>query len=275
MPATAAQEPPPTPKTIQQTTNPRTITVPSNTFTIPAVPSSFSSSMSVPNVSIPVLLTTSAVQTTTTTSKTNTVTTQSIQIPHTALVNSTCVASILKKEPQSPPSIIPAGISPAVSTEDVVNPNLELGNGLGFNIMDMEWTDSDADLGGLELPDGLGTPNIQDLPNGVPKVKLEDVKSNDMMAEPEFNPLDLGDIDMTDTSNAMNLDWLDVIMPNASLPTPLSSNSAVSFSGDPILTPKPQEFLDLFNMEESDLITPTELKNEPMFDTLEIETSKS
>lgn len=46
--------------------------------------------------------------------------------------------------------------------------------------------------------------------------------------------------------------WLDAIMPSSGL-TPLSSTTPASCSGDSVLTPKPQDILDLFSMDETDL----------------------
>ncbi len=91
------------------------------------------------------------------------------------------------------------------------------------------------------------------------------------------NP-DLADSDLMDAANAMNIDvsdWLNVILPTSEQPpTTTSSTSASSslnalqsgsssststFTADPILTPKTQDILALFNMDESDLSTPTDL----------------
>ena len=47
-------------------------------------------------------------------------------------------------------------------------------------------------------------------------------------------------------------DWLDALMPSSGL-TPLTENAPASVSGDPVLTPKPQDVLDLFNMDETDI----------------------
>ena len=78
-------------------------------------------------------------------------------------------------------------------------------------------------------------------------------------SEASLTPLGLQDTDLNAAvcprSNAnMNLDvsdWLDVIMPSSGL-TPLSANAPASFSADPLLTPRTQDFLDLFNMDDID-----------------------
>ena len=78
-------------------------------------------------------------------------------------------------------------------------------------------------------------------------------------SEPDLTSLGLqdgdGDTDMTGMGMQMDVsDWLDVIMPNTGL-TPLSTNAPVSFSADPVLTPKTQqEVLDLFNFDDGDSV---------------------
>jgi hypothetical protein len=94
---------------------------------------------------------------------------------------------------------------------------------------------------------------------------------------PNLRDLGFNDMDMMDATNAMNIDvsdWLDVVMPPSGL-TPMTTNPPTNaFSADPILTPKTQEFLDLFNLVESDLYTPTDMGL--TFDkAMEASTSKS
>ena len=76
------------------------------------------------------------------------------------------------------------------------------------------------------------------------------------VSEPNLSALSVPDLP-TDPDISMDVsDWLDVIMPSTGL-TPLSA--PVCFPADPVLTPKPQDVLDLFNMDEDDLYTPTEV----------------
>ena len=133
----------------------------------------------------------------------------------------------------------------------------------------MDWSDSD-------LPDNLlDTPNHDShtsVCNGLDADSLLHISGHHSGAptngeniqnshtEPNLAALGLNDVEFTDATN-MNIDvsdWLDVIMPSTGL-TPMSSTAPASFPSDPILTPKPQDVLDLFNMEESDLYTPTDL----------------
>ncbi|KAI8797591.1 MKL/myocardin protein 2 [Biomphalaria glabrata] len=77
-------------------------------------------------------------------------------------------------------------------------------------------------------------------------------------SEPDLTVLGLGgdSSDTVDPSSQMDMsDWLDVIMPNAGLPVnhimPAVSN--VSFTADPILTPRSQQdVFDIFNFDDSD-----------------------
>ncbi len=96
-------------------------------------------------------------------------------------------------------------------------------------------------------------------------------------SEPNLSSLGLTDNDLSDAAN-MNMDvsdWLDVMIPSTGL-TPLSTNAPVSFTADPILTPKPQDVLDLFNMDESDLYPSSDLSLENPFEKpMELSTTKS
>ncbi len=96
-------------------------------------------------------------------------------------------------------------------------------------------------------------------------------------SEPNLAVLGLSD-DLGDPTS-MNMDvsdWLDVMTPSAGL-TPLSANAPVSFNtADPILTPKPQDVLDLFNMDESDLYQASDLNlDNPFEKPMELSTTKS
>lgn len=170
----------------------------------------------------------------------------------------------------------------------------------------MDWSDTDTSINHLDLPDMLDTPSYGGLVCASDSGASQDlsllgtpVSSNTGNSQAEqfsgaisnsglagahshssdinLSTLGLHD-DLTDPESAMNVDvsdWLEVIMPSTGL-TPLSSNAPVSFTADPILTPKPQDVLDIFNMDETDLYTPTELAGVMNFDpTLDSSTSKT
>ncbi|CAL1540625.1 unnamed protein product [Lymnaea stagnalis] len=77
-------------------------------------------------------------------------------------------------------------------------------------------------------------------------------------SEPDLSALGLGgDLgDGVDPSSQMDMsDWLDVIMPNHHMSThhPIAAPSSISFSADPILTPRTQqEVFDIFNFDDPD-----------------------
>jgi hypothetical protein len=148
----------------------------------------------------------------------------------------------------------------------------------------MDWSDTDNSMNHLDLPDMLDTPGlglggssstsrdflstpVSSCTSGTGQSGLASTSSNIHSSDINLSTLGLND-DLTDPDSAMNVDvsdWLDVIMPSTGL-TPLSSNAPVSFTADPILTPKPQDVLDIFNMDETDLYTPTELSGVINFD---------
>ncbi len=156
----------------------------------------------------------------------------------------------------------------------------------------MDWSDSDTNMNTLDLSYMLDMTSSQ-IPKEENKnshgiLHLPTSSSNQGNgsvhgSEPNLNILGLGGLgdtsDIMNDANAMNIDvsdWLDVIMPSTGL-TPLSAHAPTSFSADPILTPKPQDVLDLFNMDESDLYTPTDLNGTSFEKAMEtsLSTSKS
>ena len=154
----------------------------------------------------------------------------------------------------------------------------------------MEWSDSDTNMNTFDLPDMLDSANtfsLQDKPGtskdylGVPGTSSTAQGSGGTGSvhgsEPNLSSLGLGDNDLGDTVN-MNMDvsdWLDVMIPSTGL-TPLSANAPVSFTADPMLTPKPQDVLDLFNMDESDLYPSSDLAlDNPFEKPMELSTTKS
>lgn len=194
---------------------------------------------------------------------------------------------------------------PALSlTSGPANMSVDLGNGVTISdlpnsltdlpFITMDWSDSDSTMQNLDIPDMLDTPNPlrNSFANlGSPGGSSSSRDQHDLLnvpmgsgsnhggsvhgSEPNLNQLGFAD-DMQDQS-AMNLDvsdWLDVIMPSSGL-TPLSTNAPMSFPSDPILTPKPQDVLELFNIEESDLYTPADLGATTFDKVMETATSKS
>ena len=175
-----------------------------------------------------------------------------------------------KKVPPPPINITPAISSiPSFITTDLSNSFSDSNMG-DLPFIAMDWSDTDT---ALDLNDGLDHGKALS-PHDLLNVNGSSPSHNDSSSihgsEPNLNSLGLGQdmLDANDNPSAMNLDvsdWLDVIMPSTGL-TPLSANAPVSFPSDPILTPKPQDVLDLFNMDESDLYTPTDIQNGIIFD---------
>lgn len=343
LPASAAQEPPPTPKTQPVT---------SLSSSAPAMSISNSMQPGVSTIVIPAssfntLLATTAAPTVLTSSQVTPVTTATVQTsqspthqqsppiynlgsPYAVLSPSGALSPLGIMSPPSIPSPLGAlspvgGLSPCGSTgKKEPPPPLELASTIStsqpmlgmtnnsndflntFNsdltstlndqfptnmgdlpFITMDWSDSETNMNSFDLPSALDTPD----PLGLNKSKAV---GHDLLiipnstgssrpggsvhgSEPNLNSLEFNDNDITDEATAMNLDvsdWLDVIMPSTGL-TPLSANAPVSFPSDPILTPKPQDVLDLFNMEESDLYTPTELCSGIFENAMETSISKS
>ncbi|KAL8576717.1 hypothetical protein ACOMHN_025190 [Nucella lapillus] len=168
------------------------------------------------------------------------------------------------------------------------NDFLDLQEMLNTDLHNMEWT-SDAGFEGLDLGEaskhirsgsagsmgggedsGMGSSLENTLT--VPHPDRGSSKGSVNGSEPDLTSLGLnegggggggggggeGDVSggigmQTDVS-----EWLDVIMPRSGL-TPLSTNAPVSFSADPVLTPKSQqEVLELFNFEDGDFLAPSD-----------------
>ncbi len=177
-------------------------------------------------------------------------------------------------------------LSPSALTDTNLSDPLP-GNLPDLPFITMEWSDSDSNMNTFDLPDMLDTPSFGSLPShdraggskdflGLPSTSGGQGGSGSVHgSEPNLSGLGIGDGDFSDPNSAVNMDvsdWLDVMIPSTGL-TPLSANAPVSFSGDPILTPKPQDVLDLFNMEESDLYTPSDLTNNPFEKPMETATT--
>jgi len=132
-----------------------------------------------------------------------------------------------------------------------------------LSFINMDWSDD------TELPDQLLDLTGTDGPlGGSSKQSVMDMLTVPQSSESlhgsihgsEPNLSTMVDTELVD-NNHMSMDvsdWLDVIMPSTGL-TPLSANAPVCFPSDNVLTPKPQDVLDLFNMDETDLYTPTDI----------------
>ena len=185
------------------------------------------------------------------------------------------------------PTNMSIDLGPPVNISDLPNSLSDL------PFITMDWSDSDSNIQNLDLPDMLDTPNplrtslgpmgspgsssSRDAPDflSVPTGSGSNHGGSVHGSEPNLSQLGFGD-ELQDQS-AMNLDvsdWLDVIMPSSGL-TPLSATAPMSFPSDPILTPKPQDVLELFNIEESDLYTPADLGASTFDKVMETATSKS
>ena len=181
--------------------------------------------------------------------------------------------------------------SPSTLTDTNLSDPLP-GNLPDLPFISMEWSDSDTNMNTFDLPDMLDSTNSFSLQDkaGTPKDLLGVPGTSGVStqggsagtgsvhgSEPNLSTLGLTDNDLGDTVN-MNMDvsdWLDVMIPSTGL-TPLSANAPVSFTADPILTPKPQDVLDLFNMDESDLYPTSDLSLENPFEKpMELSTTKS
>ena len=158
------------------------------------------------------------------------------------------------------------GPSSDPTTTDLLDLHEMLSSGTDLGAMD--WS-SDGTITGLDLSDPATTisfdTKVSEFDNktllSVPVSSFcgQPVSMGSMHgSEPDLASLGLSEYDTNANMQIDVSDWLDVIMPSTGL-TPLSSNAPVSFSSDPILTPKTQqEVLDLFNFDESEFNTPTD-----------------
>lgn len=198
-----------------------------------------------------------------------------------ALLNNTAAAVSSKTSvaESSPPMV---NVLPPVTDQRNINLNnefLDLQEMLSGDLNNMEWS-SDAGFVGLDLGEAsmhIGSSTAGNMGGGdsgmgsslentlsVPSTSHErSAKGSINGSEPDLTTLGLndgdGDTDMAGMGMQIDVsDWLDVIMPSTGL-TPLSTNAPVSFSADPVLTPKTQqEVLDMFNFEDSDFPTPSD-----------------
>lgn len=147
----------------------------------------------------------------------------------------------------------------------------DLNDVINSDLNAMDWT-PDPVFADLDLTDMTNASSAMDLmPNEQSFLSIPNIASPQRSvhgSEPDLANLGLTDMDTNSNMQIDLPDWLDVIMPNTGL-TPLSANAPVSFPADPILTPQTQkEVLDLFNFDESDLNTPSDLNCISVWDKL-------
>ncbi|XP_052070254.1 myocardin-related transcription factor B-like isoform X2 [Mytilus californianus] len=239
LPPSAAQEPPPTPKTTAQSLS--TSTVNSATSSYGGLTSSAAGQF--PQFTMTLA---STMPTTSTTSVTDVV---------SSLLNSSPSFSVIKSEPITPPCSVAMTTTSDICTSDI----LDINEMLNQDLSSMDWT-SESPFTQLDLNEGTCLPSELDknnqsedflhVPQGINGMKQGTVHGS----EPDIAALGINDLENSQNINMqMDVsDWLDVIMPSTGL-TPLSANAPVAFPSDPILTPKTQqEVLDLFNFEDTD-----------------------
>lgn len=255
LPPSAAQEPPPTPKTTTQTAT---------------IPSSASSAATTTATSTVVSYTVTSSEPYAGSISTFTATAPSDNAAEnisTLLGSPPPVSSSLsvKHEISEPPPLMVANVlSPDTSTHDLLDINDYM---LNQDLNSMDWTSDQSftlDLNDttsmhMQTDQEMKCDGVNDFLN-VPL--LQGGGSN--KGAPHGSEPDLTGLGIVDSDNCANnqmdvSDWLDVIMPSTGL-TPLSANPPASFPSDPILTPKTQqEVLELFNFDDTDFGTPTDL----------------
>ncbi|XP_050391898.1 myocardin-related transcription factor B isoform X1 [Patella vulgata] len=164
-------------------------------------------------------------------------------------INPTTDTKPLRMDSPPPPTV-------SMPLTDTGNELLDLSEMLDAG---MDWTNESAfsglDFFAANVVEQLNTPNVNKSFLYVPPASEQKAGGSVHGSEPDLASLGLAD---PDAANNMQIDvseWLDVIMPSTGL-TPLTTNAPVSFSSDPILTPKTQqEVLELFNFDESDFNT--------------------
>ncbi|KAL3876576.1 hypothetical protein ACJMK2_034410 [Sinanodonta woodiana] len=249
LPPSAAQEPPPTPKTTVQTEPVSTITI-TQAGTMP-VENCMSSAGTLQLVTA---FSTAAINDSNAGQNLTSVQEQVSSNPQT-----------FKQEPLSPPSFTePASSPPPVETNTDF---LDINDMLGQDLNSMDWT-SDPAFSGLDITDTSCMTTDFDFKQHFinersllefPTSQLSSSMKSFYGSEPDLTALGLSDTGENSNMQIDVPDWFDVIMPSTGM-TPLTGNAPVSFPSDPILTPRThQEVLDLFSFDDTDLSTPSEL----------------
>ncbi|KAK3091645.1 hypothetical protein FSP39_021527 [Pinctada imbricata] len=251
LPPSAAQEPPPTPKTLTQTGN-----IPTSATVTMATVASSSSSTPLQQFSMfttaTSMVTTATISSTSSMSDVDALLNQPVHTP-VPLIKPECITPPpLSFGVSTPPSQLVLNEPASSDSADLY----DIDEMLNRDLSSMDWAD---DPTFLELSDTTCMQTDQEIKPGLLTVPCSESSSagNSHGSEPDLAALGIND---PDNSQMDVSDWLDVIMPSTGL-TPLSANAPVSFPSDPILTPKTQqEVLELFNFEDGDFGTPTEFQ---------------
>lgn len=188
------------------------------------------------------------------------------------------MSPLVKTEVKSEPSEgqVTVTVCPPADNSNDSNDLFDFNDVINSDLNSMDWT-SDQAFGDLDLTDTSGISTGMDLtPTEQGLLSIPAVQSpqrSNHGSEPDLTNLGLVDMDTNSNMQIDVPDWLDVIMPSTGF-TPVSANAPVSFPADPILTPQTQkEVLDLFNFDESDLNTPSDLTYGSAWDKLTETTS--
>lgn len=187
----------------------------------------------------------------------------SVYVPMEGLISASASVSGIKTEIKTEPCEMQnSGTLNVQCASEGSTDFFDLNDVINSDLNAMDWT-PDPTFGDLDLTDMTNTSSAMDLmPNEQGYLSIPSIKSPQRSvhgSEPDLANLGLADMETNSNMQIDVPDWLDVIMPNTGL-TPLSANAPVSFPADPILTPQTQkEVLDLFNFDESDLNTPSDL----------------
>ena len=186
----------------------------------------------------------------------------------------TCTIQSTQAAPQCMPSGSHHRAAPPPLSIDVAISSMGCGGGLcdgldeplpslsDLSFINMDWSD-DTELPDhlLDLGGSLGGATIKPMDMLAAVQSLggggESLHGSVHGSEPNMSAM----TELTADNSHMSMDvsdWLDLIMPSTGL-TPLSANAPVCFPSDNVLTPRPQDVLDLFNMDETDLYTPTDM----------------
>lgn len=172
----------------------------------------------------------------------------------------------LKREPPPPLSISSSINANSPASSDFYD---HITNGEDFTY-GMDWAGEDSNL---DLDLAMPSPNPR-TPNNlsVPRDSASASSGSVHGSEPNLSSVGLSDSEGNPVTMSIDIsDWLDVIMPNSgNTLTPISAN----FPSDPIMTPKPEDVLEMFNMKESDFNTPTDLTSGMNWEKI-IESTKS
>ena len=279
LPASAAQEPPPTPKTTSQSATVPTMSMSqSNRMSSELnLAASATAANSIAYTHPVVFSTPMFVNSVTPNTIVNSAVNENIYQQMKPNDTGIKVENGVKVEPESPKTTQSSfGIPPPTFFDTNSNSVdlFDLNDVINSDLNSMDWA-CDPAFNNLDLTDATNMQTDGDIKFSLPMdnslnlpmVPSPQNKSNHG-SEPDLAYLGLSDMDSGNNMQIDVPDWLDVIMPSTGL-TPLSANAPVSFPADPILTPRTQqEVFDLFNFDESELQTPSNLNSGTNWDKL-------